>query len=125
LIPKEQILACLAIIVTGTGGKEPIMSVRVRIIAPASTGIALALVFGSGTAHADPPGTTPNDQHNAYLVCAALDENPSVQGLRAVMSNMFQGGLSPDDGADGVAYAVLYTCPWYKGIVGDWLSQPA
>ena len=78
---------------------------------------AVALVLGTGVAHADPPGTTSNDEYNAQIVCGALAANPSVGGLHWVEANMAQQGLSNDDVVDGIAYAVLYTCPEYGWVV--------
>jgi hypothetical protein len=95
----------------------------IRVIAAASSGIALALALGSATAYADPVGSASDDEQNSYLVCAALDRDPPVNGSRAVLSNMHRQGLSDDDVVDGLAYAVLYTCPWYKYIPAEWLTS--
>ena len=97
----------------------------IRVIAAASTGIALALVLGGGTAHADPVGATSNDQRNAQIICRELAANPTPQGLRLSMNDtyaqMIQKGESDedarDDAVDGTAYALLYTCPQYAYLV--------
>ncbi len=78
-------------------------------------GIVLTFALGAGTASADPPGTTNNDEGNARTFCQDVGYNPTPSGLMAAGNNL-SNQLSVDDTADGVAYGILYVCPEYKAL---------
>ncbi len=92
----------------------------------------LFVVAPVGSANADPAGATPNDEHNSYAVCSALNANPTTAGLRGIMLQMagdlVQQEGDPgvkDDVIDAVAYAVLYTCPQYGYVLRNAVESSA
>jgi hypothetical protein len=87
----------------------------IRLIAAASTGVTLALVLGGGTAHADPPGNTPNDPINARAFCVDVANNPTPSGMAVAVAHLSQQ-LDTDDTVDGAAYGLLYVCPEYRSL---------
>ena len=90
----------------------------IRVIAAAGTGIALALVLGGGTAHADPPGATPNDPNNGRIFCNAIAANPTPAGVRAAMRGLM-AQVNVDDTIDGMAYGLMYVCPEYHELFAN------
>ena len=92
----------------------------IRVMAAASTGMALALVLGGGTAYADDV-----DARNARIICQELAANPTPQGLRLstndTYAQMRQKGHSDQDArdtaVDGLAYALAYVCPQYSHLL--------
>ncbi len=86
----------------------------IRVIA-ASTGTALALVLGGGTAHADPAGTTPNDSKNGRDFCLAVAANPTPSGMADAVVDLARQ-MSEDNAVDGALYGLVNVCPEYRSL---------
>ncbi len=93
-----------------------------RLCAAASIFIVALGAVGSGTAHADPPGNTPNDAPNARIFCEHLDRNPTVDGFVAAFRDI-RAQVSEDDAVDAVSYAMMYTCPQYRPLLDQAVNR--
>lgn len=62
-------------------------------------------------AHADPVSGAM--EHNAQLNCRQLDANSSPEGFDHIINAMLAAGLSNQETADTLTYAITSVCPEY------------
>ena len=91
------------------------MSNRNRIAGPwwlwttaAGAIVGLAL-YGSAPAHADP--------FESAAICATLDQNPTVAGMRGVAYGLLAHGDNVDQAGEAIAEAIVNNCPRYAPLL--------
>lgn len=89
--------------------------------------VTAGAVTGTAVAKADPI-----DEYtivNAPIVCALLDEYPSVAGVEGVATALIDKGLAPKDAGEVLVRSVVGWCPRHtpevNGFIAKWAPRQA